>query len=72
MMRFIRRLLEPLPPRIVSSVEQDLLAQRKELDTRLAVLAQQHRQRQAIYLLEQEVQAMTAGQFRPKINGGFP
>jgi hypothetical protein len=72
MMRFIRRLMQPLPPRPVHTDEQDLLAQRRELDARLDALAHQHRQRHAIFLLEQEVQAVTAGRFRQKTNGGVP
>jgi hypothetical protein len=72
MMRFIRRLLQPLPPRHVPSAEQALVDQRRELEERLDVLAHQNRQRHAIFLLEQEVQAVTAGRFRQKTNGGLP
>ena len=64
MMRLIRKLLKPMPTRRVSETEQDLIARRVELDAQIEAEQRQQRQKSAIYLLEQEVAAVTAGRYQ--------
>lgn len=64
MMRLLRKLFQRLPPKPVLRTEQELLEQRKEIERTLAAVRRQDRQREAIFLLEQEVEAVTAGRHR--------
>ena len=64
MMRLIRNLFRPLPRRHVPTNEQALLDQRRQLDEEIEAIERQNRQRSAIFLLEQEVQAVTAARYR--------
>ena len=70
MLRLIRKLFTRMPPRRVSADELELLQRRRELDEQLSVLAKQTRQRSALFLLEQEVDAITAARYhQPSLRG---
>lgn len=66
MMRLIRSLFQRFPPAQPHRNEALLRERIAELDRELAMVERQNRQRDTIYLLEQEVDAVTVRQRRAR------
>lgn len=64
MIRFLKKLFTRLPPREMPVTESDLIKQKERLEEAIEALVRQRRQREAIYLLEEEVHAITSDRFR--------
>lgn len=64
MMRLIKSLFTRLPKRVVPEEEAALVEQRMRLQESIDALVRQRRQKEAIYLLEEEVRSITSDRFR--------
>ena len=64
MMRLVRKIFRRFPPKVEPPDEAALREERRRIDEELNALIRQRRQRETIYLLEEEVNAITAGRFR--------